>query len=334
MRTRSFIFANTTVLLLLLCVEQGSCVSKIAAAAGYATATCLAAMYLTEVVTTGNEILVERFGKFHRKIGPGWHLLLKPIDRVSFRCQLREQLLDVPPQQCYTVDNAPITADAVVYLRIVDAHKAKYAVADISSSIQSLVLTKIREQVSLLTLDESFTSRDKVNQALLKDLSQIVDGWGVVITRVEVQDLQPSRDILKAMELQMSAERQKRAAILKSEGQRSTLINTAEGTATAALARAKADAEVIELMATAEATRLRLQAEGWKAAIATVSRVMAGSGSGGDKAGVNAALQLLLWKQYMDTQAAFASSNSTKTVLFPTKDSIPLTHPAMKSLLH
>jgi len=295
---------------------------RVAAACGAAGLCTL--FYATEVVTTGNEILVERFGKYHRNIGPGWHILLKPIETVSFRCQLREQILDVPPQKCITADNAPITADAVVYLRIVDPIQARYAVSDISLSIQSLVLTKIREQVSLLTLDESFASRERVNQALLEDLNKVVGPWGVLITRVEVQDLQPSPDILSAMELQMSAERQKRAAILKSEGERATIINTAEARATAALSKAKADAAVVELMATAEMEKMRLQAEGLSAAISTISQVAGSS---------DAALQLLLWKEYMEAQTSLAGSNSTKTILFPTKDSIPLTHQGLESLL-
>jgi len=154
----------------------------------------------------------------------------------------------------------------------------------------------------------------------------VVGTWGVVvITRVEVQDLHPSGDILQAMELQMSAERKKRAAILRSEGDRATLVNTAEGRAAAALAQARAEAAFVELMATAEANRLRAQAQGWKAALATVAEATGA---------VDAALQLLLWKQYMDAQAALATSNATKAVLvFPTKDSIPLTHSALQGLM-
>lgn len=152
-----------------------------------------------QIVTSGDECLVERFGRYHRKLGPGWHLICKPFESVSFHVTTREQILDVPPQQCYTLDNAPIRADAVVYMRILNVEMAKYAVEDVMSAILNLCLTQLREEVGKLTLDESFSSRERINKELLKDLNAVTSTWGVEITRVELQNMEPSRDILVAM---------------------------------------------------------------------------------------------------------------------------------------
>jgi regulator of protease activity HflC (stomatin/prohibitin superfamily) len=119
--------------------------------------------------------------------------------------------------------SAPLMADAVVYMRVFDLEAARYQVKDVMSAIRNLCLTQVREQVGKLTLDESFSSRDRINMALLYDLNNVCKTWGVEITRVEIQSLEPSREIVQAMELQMAAERKKRAAILQSEGERVTL---------------------------------------------------------------------------------------------------------------
>ena len=156
-----------------------------------------------KVVTSGDECLIERLGKYHRKLGPGWHWIWRPFEGVSFHVTTREQVLDVPPQQCYTLDNAPLKADAVVYLKIYNTEAAKYNVQNVMHAILNLCLTQLREEVGKLTLDESFSSRERINQELLKDLNDVCQGWGVLITRVELQNLEPSRDILAAMELQM-----------------------------------------------------------------------------------------------------------------------------------
>ena len=254
----------------------------------------------------------------------GWHWLLRPVETVSFRGTTREQILDVPPQQCYTKDNAPLKADAVVFLRIFDVHKARYEVNDFYLALHNLVLTQIREQVGKLTLDESFSSRDRINQALLSDLNAATSAWGVEITRVEIQNLQPSPDILSAMETQMSAERKRRAAVLQSEGERATLVNTAEGKALAALEAAKAKKTSIELLAKAYAEKSLIEAQGLRQAI---DELKAATGS------TDAALQMLLFKEYMNSQSKFAESNNTKAFLFPTKDSLPVTYKALSHLL-
>lgn len=290
------------------------------------------------MVTSGDECLVERLGKYHRKLGPGWHLVFRPFESVSFHVTTREQVLDVPPQQCYTLDNAPIRADAVVYMRIHDVEAARYNVQDVMSAILNLCLTQLREEVGKLTLDESFSSRERINKELLKDLNAVSSTWGVEITRVELQNMEPSPDILAAMELQMAAERKKRAAILRSEGERATLINEAEGRASAAVAAAEAQKKKTLLSAQAEAERQKVEADGLRTAITVLARSLFdsyGDGYNGskEKESVEGAIQFLSLIRYLETQARFAESKGTKVLMLPSKNSLPLTYGGLQFLL-
>lgn len=286
----------------------------------------------------GDECLVERFGCFNRRLGPGWHLLARPFESVSMHATTREQVVDIPPQQCYTLDNAPIKADAVVYMRIFSMEAARYQVEAVYNAILNLCLTQLREEVGKLTLDESFSSRERINKALLSDLNHATRSWGVEITRVEIQNLEPSPVILSAMELQMAAERKKRAAILHSEGERTTLTNEAEGHASAVIADAEARKQAMILAAEGESERLRLEADGLAQSIDrvvdTIERWVAKEfiQDHGSRA-LESALQLLMLNRYMDTQGKFASSNGTKVLMFPTKDSIPLTYEGLRGLV-
>ena len=244
---------------------------------------------------------------------------------MSFHATTREQVLDVAPQQCYTLDNAPIKADAVVYMRIVSTEAARYNVQAVHNAILNLCLTQLREEVGKLTLDESFSSRERINTALLRSLNSVCHQWGVEITRIELQNLEPSQVILAAMELQMAAERRKRAAILQSEGERTTMVNEAEGGASAALMAAEADRKSIVLAAEGEAERQRVEAKGIKDAVETVASAIAqrpgGPGEGAaDKESIEAAVQFLSVIRYMEMNSKFASSDGTKVLMLPSKD--------------
>lgn len=265
-------------------------------------------------------------------------MVLKPFESVSFHVTTREQVLDVPPQQCYTLDNAPLRADAVVYMRINDVVAARYNVQDVMLAILNLCLTQLREEVGKLTLDESFSSRERINFALLKDLNAVASTWGVEITRVELQNMEPSRDILSAMELQMAAERKKRAAILRSEGERETFINEAEGRASATIANAEAQKQTVLLRAQAEAERQRLEADGLKTAISILAKTLYdsygdGYQGGREKESVEGAVQFLSLIRYLETQAAFAESDGTKVLMLPSKNSLPLTYGGLQFML-
>lgn len=160
-----------------------------------------------QIVGTNEELLVERLGKFHRRLGPGLHFVLPGWERIAFSATLREQVLDVPPQQCITRDNAPLTADAVIYFRVIDSYATRYAVEDHIDALSNLVLTQLRNEIGQLTLDQTFGARAELNRLLMVGLEEVAAGWGLRVTRIEVKDITPSPDILSAMEMQMAAER-------------------------------------------------------------------------------------------------------------------------------
>mmetsp|Transcript_40395 Transcript_40395/g.92723 ORF Transcript_40395/g.92723 Transcript_40395/m.92723 type:complete len:309 (+) Transcript_40395:177-1103(+) len=234
-------------------------------------AAALTAAASLKIVTTGNTCLIERMGRFHRQLNPGWHWTIPILETSSMYGTVREQVMDVPPQQCYTRDNAPVQADAVIYLRVFEMQAARYNVADLQTAIMNLVLTQLREEMGKLTLDETFSSRDRMNRNLLEDVNLATRAWGVEVTRVEVRDIEPSPDIVKAMELQMSAERQKRATVLDSEASAIQSINDANAKATSLRAQAEAEKDAVVLAAEATARKMDIEAGGLARSLTAVA---------------------------------------------------------------
>ena len=289
------------------------------------------------VVSQGKEELVERFGSYDRKLTHGLNLVLPVLDNIVYKETVREKVLDIPPQPCITRDNVSITVDAVVYWQIVDMQKAYYKVENLRAAMVNLVLTQIRSEVGRLELDETFTARDQINNLLLVDLDKATDPWGVKVTRVELRDIIPAKAVLDAMELQMSAERRRRAAILTSEGERESAINTAKGQAESQILAAEArqksiilDAEAqqkgLVLKAQAERQQQVLKANATAEAIGIITKQLQADPASKD------ALQFLVAQQYLDMGMSIGSSDSSK-VMFMDPRSIPATLEGMKSIV-
>jgi len=291
-----------------------------------------------KVINQGNQALVETLGKYNgKKLDPGLSFIIPFIDRIAFQATIRERVLDIPPQQCITRDNVSITADAVVYWRILDLEKAYYKVENLQSAMVNLVLTQIRSEMGKLELDQTFTARTQINELLLRDLDESTDPWGVKVTRVELRDIIPSKAVQESMELQMSAERKKRAAILTSEGEREAAINSARGKAEAqvldAEARQKAvilDAEAqqktIVLKAQAERQQQVLKAQATAEALQIIAKILQSDPNAKE------ALQYLLAQNYLEMGMKIGSSNSSK-VMFMDPRSIPASIEGMKSIV-
>ena len=189
-----------------------------------------------------------------------------------------------------------------------DPAKAFYSVMDLKVAIQNLVLTQLRAEIGKLTLDMTFSAREQINSVLLRDLDVATEAWGVKITRVEVRDIIPNQEIMKAMEMQMAAERTKRAVVIKSEGERERSINEAEGKAQSRLIGAKASAESTKLKASAEASKLELEAEGAARALAAIGKALGNSDD---------AARFQLMREYISAQRALATSNNAKVIVSP-----------------
>ena len=218
-----------------------------------------------KVTSGGQSRLVERLGKYDRQLQPGLSLVLPGLEKVVSHESLKERVLDIPPQQCITRDNVGIEVDAVVYWQLLEHARAYYAVDNLQAAMVNLVLTQIRAEMGKLDLDQTFTTRQEVNEVLMKELDQATDPWGVKVTRVELRDIQPSRGVQQAMEQQMTAEREKRAAILRSEGERDSQVNAARGRAEALLLDAEAQAKQQTLLAQARADAASRLAEAMQA---------------------------------------------------------------------
>ncbi len=213
--------------------------------------------------------IVERFGRYNRTLGAGLNILI-PFAETVYRVDMREALLDVPSQEVITKDNANLTVDAVIYFKVMDPFRVMYNVAMFEDAISKLAQTNLRNIIGDMTLDQILASRDKMNLELRKTLDEITDRWGVRVTRVEIQDIQPPQDIVEAMGRQMKAERTKRAAVLEAEAQKQSEILKAEGKKAAAILNAEGDAQAIETVAEAEKNRRVLVSEGEAKAIAQV----------------------------------------------------------------
>lgn len=291
------------------------------------------------IVREGNQALVERLGKYSgRKLDPGLNFTVPFLDSVVYEQTVREQVLDIPPQKCITRDNVSISVDAVVYWRIMDLERASYKVADLRDAMVNLVLTQIRAEMGKLELDETFTARAEINEVLLKELDISTDPWGVKVTRVELRDIVPSKEVQDSMELQMAAERRKRAAILTSEGERESAINTAKGKAESQVLQAEAQkkAVVLEAEADQKAIVLRAQAERQEQvlkaqATSEALRIIAETIRTDPQA--REALQFLMAQQYIEMGAEIGTSPSSK-VMFMDPNSIPATVEGMKSIIN
>ncbi len=246
-----------------------------------------------KITNGGRSMLVERLGRFDRELKPGLSLVLPVVERVVSNESLKERVLDIPPQQCITKDNVSIEVDAVVYWQLLEHAKAYYALDNLQSAMVNLVLTQIRAEMGKLDLDQTFTTRSEVNEVLLRELDQATDPWGVKVTRVEMRDIVPSSGVQQAMEMQMSAEREKRAAILRSEGERESQVNAARGRAEALVLDAKAKQEALLLEAEAQARQQQVLAIARAEAAAELARTMAAH------PGAAEALRLLLAKDWM-----------------------------------
>lgn len=205
--------------------------------------------------------LVERLGKYIRTADSGLTFIVPFIDRMR-KVDVREHVIDVPPQEVITKDNVVVTVDAVIYYQVTDPYKVVYNVRNFVSASIKLAQTNLRNQIGELELDQSLTSREKVNTQLRDVLDEATDKWGVKVTRVEIKKIDPPKDITEAMSRQMKAERTKRAAILEAEGKKQAAILEAEGIKQAAILNAEGQAEAKKRLAEGEKYKLLTVAEG------------------------------------------------------------------------
>jgi len=210
-----------------------------------------------KVVRQSEVYIIERLGKFHKAADAGLTIIIPFIDTVRSVVSLKQQTMDVPPQEVITADNVTITIDTVVFYKVINPAKAVYEIHSLKKGLEYLAITTIRDVVGKMELDESFSARESINIQLKAILDEATDPWGCKVDRVEIKDITPPPDIKDAMEKQMNAERNKRALILQAEGERQSAITLAEGRKEAAILDAEADREAKIRRATGEADAIR-----------------------------------------------------------------------------
>ncbi|MEO8619005.1 MAG: SPFH domain-containing protein [Sphingomicrobium sp.] len=265
----------------------------------------LIVMMSVKIVSQGYRYTIERFGKFVRVAEPGLNLVTPFVYRVGRKINMMEQVLDIPGQEIITKDNAMVAVDGVVFFQVLDAAKAAYEVSDLYSSLLALSTTNLRTVMGSMDLDETLSKRDEINSRLLVVVDHATEAWGVKITRVELKDIRPPADIVNAMTRQMKAEREKRAAILESEGMRQSEILRAEGEKQAKILQAEGMKEAA--FREAEARERAAQAE------ATATKSVSDAIEGGNTQAIN----YFIAQKYVEALGKFATSPNAKTILFP-----------------
>ncbi|BAV91583.1 SPFH domain-containing protein [Candidatus Desulfovibrio trichonymphae] len=213
------------------------------------------------VVPNQSAYVVERLGKYHVVISAGFHLLVPFVDRIAYRRSLKEQVVDVPKQTCITRDNVSVDIDGVIYLQVITPEKSAYGIDDYEWGAIQLAQTALRSAIGKLELDKTFEERTKINQEVVDALDAATSPWGVKVLRYEIRDITPPKTVMEAMEKQMRAEREKRAAIAQSEGEMQSRINLAEGSKQAAIAESEGKKQSMINQAEGEAAQIRTVAE-------------------------------------------------------------------------
>ncbi len=258
-----------------------------------------------KTVSQGQVWTVERFGAYTRMLNPGLNFVLPYIDRIGRKLNVQEQVIEIPEQSVITRDNASVTVDGIIYYRIMEPEKAAYQVANLSLALTTLAMTNIRSVIGEMELDATLSSRERINTALLVTLDGATMVWGVKVSRVEIRKIEPPENLIKAMNLQMTAERERRAVVARAEGEREAQVKRAEGEKQALILAAEgrqqaairdAEARIALSQAEAEATRL-------------VSDAASKHG--------NAGLQYFIADRYVRAFQAMASAPNTRLVVVP-----------------
>ncbi|MYM22576.1 paraslipin [Duganella sp. FT135W] len=256
------------------------------------------------VVPQQHAWVVERLGKYHATLGPGLNIVIPFVDRIAYKHVLKEIPLDVPPQVCITKDNTQLQVDGILYFQITDAMRASYGSSNYIAAITQLAQTTLRSVIGRMELDKTFEEREHINTAIVNAIDESASNWGVKVLRYEIKDLTPPKEILHAMQAQITAEREKRALIAASEGRRQEQINIASGEREAQIARSEGDKQAAINRAQGQAAAIVALAEANASALRQVGAAI--REPGGDEA-----MNLKVAEQYVGAFGQLAKTNNS-----------------------
>ncbi len=251
--------------------------------------------------------VVERLGKYHATLGPGLNIVIPFVDRVAYKHSLKEVPLDVPSQVCITRDNTQLAVDGVLYFQVTDPQRASYGSSNYIIAITQLAQTTLRSVIGRLELDKTFEEREFINQSIVSSIDEAAMNWGVKVLRYEIKDLTPPNEILRAMQQQITAEREKRALIASSEGRKQEQINIATGEKEAAIAKSEGDKQAQINNAQGEAAAVLAVAEATAEAVRKVGQAI-------QQAGGMEAVNLRVAEKYVEAFGQLAKTNNTLIV--------------------
>jgi len=259
------------------------------------------------VVPQKTAYIVERLGKYRTTLEAGFHILLPFFDRIAYRHTLKEMAIDVPPQECITKDNIAVSVDGILYLQVMDPVKASYGIGNYLFATTQLAQTTMRSEMGKLDLDRSFEERTAINGAIVSAVDKASDPWGIKVTRYEIKNITPPQSIRDAMEKQMRAEREKRAMIAESEGERQSKINRAEGERQQAIALSEGERERRINEAEGRAKEITLVADAQAEGIRKVAAAL------NEPGGLNS-VNMQLAQQYLTQFGNLAKQNNTMII--------------------
>lgn len=256
------------------------------------------------VVPQRSEFVVERLGKYHNTLGAGFHILIPFLDKIAYRRSLKEEVMDIPSQTCITKDNVAVSIDGVLYLQVIDSKLSAYGIENYYVAASQLAQTSLRSAIGKIDLDKTFEERENINRQVIEAVDEAAQNWGIKVLRYEIKDITPPASVMEAMERQMKAEREKRAEIATSEGDRQARINRAEGMRQEAISVSEGEKQKRINEAEGRSREIELLAQATAQGIAAVAAALSAEG------GVTAA-NLRVAEKYLSEFGNLAKAGNT-----------------------